>query len=798
LRQLILLRGSMAAGKSTWVKQNNLQQYVLGADDIRLLFQTPVMTESGKFAINAKNDGRVWQLLMNLLEERMKRGEFTIIDATHAKQEMISQYKELCQKYRYRCTIVDFSDVPLDTLLEQNKMRGEHKHVPEHVIMNAHERLQTEHVPKWVNVIKPDEFDNVMKFTETVFGDQYKRIHHIGDVHGCYDALMQYFLQTGHYFHDGYPVLDEREMYIFVGDLLDRGIQNAETLKFFLHIYNRKNVAILEGNHEVHLWRWANDEECKSKDFANHTQPELEAQFMNMEQIAEGSTDVEYALDTEALDEYKKEVRQLYRKLRQIVYYVAHGKEVVVTHGGLAKLPRNLMFMATEQFIKGVGDYEIDIDNAWDNNLPVFMKEYDLVFYDKDYNFDKVPTELETADIYQIHGHRNLFRLPVQAGEYSFNLEGQVEFGNNLRVVTLTADGFKTYEIKNDVFLIRQFRGHIKVDEKDLNIDKFIEYMVNHKEINEKHLGGNIYSYNFTRAAFQDKIWDDINIKARGLFINKNTKEIVSRSYNKFFNVNERSFTKMNALADNLKFPVQVYDKPNGYLGTVGYDSESDKLIFTSKSDINTEHAEWLRDLFYQTFDELSVTFVKEYLQENNLNLVFEVIKVEADPHIIEYANDKLVLLDIVKRQVVYEKLPYEEVVRVADIFEIECKKLAHTFENWTDMYKWYRDVSQDMSLRTEGFVIEDDVGFMTKIKLPYYNFWKQFRGVKDKFAKRHEHTIKGGSMFTALHNTVFKWMKGQDPNWLKASGIITVRKQFESDQKTNAMTDLMVKSGVQ
>ncbi|MCY9545265.1 AAA family ATPase, partial [Paenibacillus alvei] len=97
----------MGAGKSTWVKENNLQQYVLSADEIRLLFQTPVMTETGKTAISAKNDGRVWKLLMELLEERMKRGEFTIIDATHSKQEMISQYKNLAQRYRYRVHVLD-------------------------------------------------------------------------------------------------------------------------------------------------------------------------------------------------------------------------------------------------------------------------------------------------------------------------------------------------------------------------------------------------------------------------------------------------------------------------------------------------------------------------------------------------------------------------------------------------------------------------------------------------------------------------------------------------------------------
>lgn len=762
MRQLILTRGAMGAGKSTFIKREGLEPFTLSADEIRLLFQTPVMTETGKFAINAKNDGRVWKLLFELLEERMKRGEFTVVDATHAKQEMIAQYRQLAQKYRYRVTIVDFSDVPLDVLMKQNRMRSEHKHVPEHVIMNAHERLRTEHVPSWVSVIKPEEFTSKIRFKKAVYEDQYKRIHHIGDVHGCFDALMDYFEKTGHSFSElGYPILKEDELYIFVGDMLDRGIQNFKTLLFFLYIYNKKNVAILEGNHEIHLWNWANNEEILSKEFVNHTQQQLED-----------------GLEEEEIEALKKDVRQLYRRLRQIVYYVAHGKEVVVTHGGLSKMPNNFMFMATEQFIKGVGDYEVDIDNAWDSNLPEFND------YVKTASGGIIPLGIVRAEIYQIHGHRNLFRLPVQAGKFSFNLEGQVEFGGHLRAVTLTKDGFQTHEIKNDVYKIRRGETPAKVDEKDLNIDQFIDYLANHKYIHEKDLGDGIFSYNFTRAAFLDKIWDDINIKARGLFINKNTREIVARSYNKFFNVNERSFTKMNALADNLKFPVQVYDKPNGYLGVLGYNSEKDELVFASKSDTKGEHAQWFKKLFYKTFDESKIEMIKHDLKIQKLTAVFEVILVENDPHIIEYPEDKLVLLDLVDRQLNYSKRTYKEVVGFAKYYGVEYKQLVREFDNWTEFYYWYRDVTADMSIQAEGFVIEDSAGFMTKIKLPYYNFWKQFRSIKDKFARRHEHTVKGGSLYTALHNTVFKWMKEQDAQWLKDTDIISVRKKFESDQK--------------
>ncbi|XYR59789.1 RNA ligase [Bacillus amyloliquefaciens] len=149
----------------------------------------------------------------------------------------------------------------------------------------------------------------------------------------------------------------------------------------------------------------------------------------------------------------------------------------------------------------------------------------------------------------------------------------------------------------------------------------------------------------------------------------------------------------MHHLVDTMKFPVTVFDKANGYLGTVGYDSLSDQLVFTSKSftsQLSNDHAKWVEELFFKSFNENQVSFIKTYLKLNNVSFVFEVILPEKDPHIIEYDKDKLVLLDIVKRQVAYTKLPYWELKAVAEHLNIECKKQVAEFSNWTDFYRWY------------------------------------------------------------------------------------------------------------
>lgn len=121
----------------------------------------------------------------------MERGDFTVIDATHVTSKSISQYKSLATSYRYRVYVVDFTQVPLETALLQNRGREPHKVVKESVLYQMNERLKTEKVPSWVTVLTPEEYPVIMTYQPRSF-DQYEAIHVFGDIHGCYTALNTY------------------------------------------------------------------------------------------------------------------------------------------------------------------------------------------------------------------------------------------------------------------------------------------------------------------------------------------------------------------------------------------------------------------------------------------------------------------------------------------------------------------------------------------------------------------------------------------------------------------------------
>lgn len=719
MRSLVILRGSPASGKSTWVKKMGLENYTLCADSIRLLVESPIIVPDKKHrVISQKNDNYVWQLLFELLEKRMSKGEFVVVDATHSRSSDFSRYNKLCERYRYRRYFVDFSDVSIEECKRRNPLREDYKRVPEAVIDKMYSRLKTqEKTSGWLEVNKNNFWNEIgLKLFNM---NCYERINVFGDIHGCFNPLKEYFNQ--------FPY-KENEMYIFCGDYLDRGLQNKETLLFLMDLSSKKNVLFLEGNHEKWLNYYSLDEleNIKSKTFINKTMLEI-------------------------IDIDKKDIRAFYRKIGQLAYFEYGGVKYLVTHGGISYLPEELQLIATEQLINGVGDYNIQIDEVFNENE-------------------------KNNNIIQVHGHRNTFE--IDGTEHSYNLEGKIEFGGELKVLQLSKNNKPAMvKIKNDYFGKPEEVNEFKECRAKINIP-MVEQLRLSKDIKEVDLGDGISSFNFTRNAFYKKNWNEYTCKARGLFIDTTKDKVVARGYEKFFNINERKETELEHLLVKFKDKITCYKKENGFLGILSL--VNGNLFLASKSTNKGEFAEY----FQKIFDNSGIDKVKliTYLKNHDVSLAFEVIDVENDPHIIKYDKSKIVLLDIIYNKYEFEKEPYEKVVALAKVLGCECKTIYKEFDNVRDFHKWYLENTDEEDLSKddiEGVVIESS-GIMTKLKFPYYNFWKFMRRVKEQVA--HKGTPKLSSLFNATSNYFYAWLKQQDEETL-SKDIITLREKFLKDK---------------
>lgn len=719
MRKLIILRGAMGSGKSTFIKEKNLEQFTLSADRIRFLFNAPELTISYTETIPQFNNRKVWELLYHLLEERMKKGEFTVIDAVHAKKEDVMPYKKLAEKYRYRIYVVDFTKVPIEESYKRNQNREPYKIVPESAINRVYKTFSKEKLPNSFQIVAPEEFDSILNTHPKDF-NLFENIHIFGDIHGCFTALKEYF--------DNNPIR-EKDAYIFIGDYFDRGIENAKTFLFLSELMQKENTFFLVGNHEDKLYKYACDDLSILDYDMKNTIQEFEKNHIT-----------------------KAEIRGFIKHLSQIIYLSFRGKTYIISHGGIPYFPKKTLdYYSTNSFIYGTDDYKTNIDEIYHTYM-----------------------EKETKKIYQIHGHRNYHKIRIDAYPYSYNLEADIEHGGNLQVLNLNQDGTNHYtSIKNKVYN--------KNLEEETNVYNLIQTLRKNKYIYEKDLGNSISSFNFTKEAFYHQIWNEVTIHARGLFMDTNHNKIIARSYDKFFKLEERKETTMEELKKHIAFPVHVYVKYNGFLGILS--QREGELFFATKSTNTGDYVEYFKTIFYKTFTKIQIEAIRNKLIEENTTMVFEVIDPIHDPHIIKYNKENLILLDIIYNQTNFKKMSYSDLEIFAERNEIEIKKLycvINTIYEFSPLIERIKDRNYTVDDNfIEGFVFEDDKLFMLKVKSMYYEEWKYLRNRMENAILNNNFKSKGKfpieDSFMAYLEKKYKNQQIEGKNY----NIIQEREQF-------------------
>lgn len=752
MRVLLLFRGAPGCGKSTYIHENGLADYTLSADTIRMQCSSPVLSTSGDVSISQKNDKIVWDMLFQMLELRMQAGCLTVIDATNSKTSEMNRYKAMAKQYRYRIYVIDMTTLPIDECKRRNAQRPPIKRVPDSVIDKMYTRFQTQKIPAGIQVLTPDNALKTIRYFKTDL-NSYKAIHVIGDIHGCYTALQSLMAEIGGLQDDCY--------YIFCGDYIDRGLENAETVQFLLSIMDKSNVTLLEGNHERWLYDWSHDRETKSPEFETRTRLQLESAGLD-----------------------KKQVSRLYQRLAQCSYFSYHGKDYFVCHGGVSYIdktdPLGIISIPTFQLIHGVGKYP---------DLPAII------------------TAWEPTGIVQIAGHRNIQDLPVINGNGSYiTLEHRVEFGGSLRAVTLCGDEIIPHEITNTIY--RPLEDYNTAQNSDPSVQLLVSNLRRERDVRESKFG-DLSAFNFTSSAFRNDHWNAMTTAARGLFIDTANNKIAARGYEKFFRIDELarvydfSGSSIDFLKSRLKFPVQCYLKENGYLGILGYDESKDDLLFCTKGSTSGDYADHFKQLFQKHVCKTGsprLDEIKQYLKENNCTMLFEVIDQQFDPHIIEYADPHLVLLDVVYNEIAFKKLPYsaiegDDLIGISQRFDLNLKKYVNQFMDWQEFYDFYIKASapgyEYDGHFIEGFVFEDSAGFMTKLKTDYYSFWKYMRSVTAS-VRRYGAVKNTASLSDAQANLFYGFLRDKYASdeafrdWHNENGydIISLRKAFLSSQE--------------
>jgi predicted kinase len=815
MKTLYALLGAPGVGKTTFIKNSSqelfgddrLLRYVVGPDLIRSMVESPVEKPDGTRGISQSNEKYVWEIVNEILDKKVNKGEMIIVDATHSRNKAISNYKKYSDQ-GYRIILVDFSDyASLEEIYHRNKTREDYKFVPEHIIETMYERIQALDIPSWVDVIKPSAFiEHIANIKHS--WNNFDRIFVMGDIHGCLDELEVVLDHAGIDRH----VKDEKTAMVFVGDYFDRGPNPVGVFRLLQQLQKQYFILFLIGNHEEPLEYYKEYLHEFHEDVLdwigtfNTPVPVLKrswvitaiGKFLYKTSDSEPTPDIEpealkitkqyrttsykhmdafieklkaypkawesfkslvYSYNFKNLSHIKNtsrgtlkqfllsdikytEIANFYKRLAQMCYVEFHGQDIVVTHGGLTKVPSKLT--PTADMIRGVGDYgdALVADETFHKNHP---------------------------EVIGIHGHRNVTDIPIQSTTGTYNINGDVDLG--LRALDFQWDEktdkviTKTFEVEPFDSTLRFYREKQIARAKRLKAKKLsaseegsglIRLFQDHQHVDVKRLPGDIASINFTKKAFEKGVWDDITIKARGLFLaidtDDNPKDIViARGYEKFFNLGERFGVDRRQLRE-LVYPIKAYEKANGYLGILSVDNrdpENPQWFMASKTTNRGDFADNFKKMIKPSLNKT----LKEFMIARNTTLLFEVIEPVFDPHIENYNEPELILLDAVRNQLVFEREPYEYLIEYIQLMEpqpinVREKNLVKTCETYNELnilISQANDVSPLTENWIEGYVFEDsdsDLTTMFKVKTNWYSFWKYMRSTKDRLVRN---IIKNG-----------------------------------------------------
>jgi len=259
---LVLLIGASGSGKSTFAAKHFKPTEVLSSDWCRAAVSDDPNDQG------ATKDA--FELLHFIAAKRLRAMKLTVIDATNVQPESRKSLIELARAHDVLPVAIVF-DVPERVSQDRNKNRPERDFGP-HVVRQQAQQLrrsmrgmQREGLRYVWTLSSVEEVDATTVTRQRLWTD--RRIEQgpfdiIGDIHGCYDELVQLLERLG--YQIAVTENGERRIVVtppagrravFLGDLIDRGPNAPDVLRLVMGMVEHGTAMCVPGNHEAKLLR---------------------------------------------------------------------------------------------------------------------------------------------------------------------------------------------------------------------------------------------------------------------------------------------------------------------------------------------------------------------------------------------------------------------------------------------------------------------------------------------------------------------------------------------------------------
>lgn len=317
---VVALVGPSGSGKSTFARKHFRPTEVLSSDFCRGLVSDDENSQA------ATNDA--FEVLHFIASKRLAAGKLVVIDATNVQPEARKPIVALARQFHCIPAAIVF-DLPEKLCQERNRCRPDRDFGP-HVIRqqsrqlrNALRLLDREGFRHVHMLRSPEEIDAAEIVREPLWNNlkhEHGPFDIIGDVHGCFDELVDLLKQLGYSVEaqaNGdapakYLVVPpEGRKAIFLGDLVDRGPKIPDVLRVVMNMVEAGTALCVPGNHDIKLMR-----KLRGKDV----------------QITHGLADSLGQLDKETA-EFRTKAAEFIDDL--VSHYVLDDGKLVVAHAGM-------------------------------------------------------------------------------------------------------------------------------------------------------------------------------------------------------------------------------------------------------------------------------------------------------------------------------------------------------------------------------------------------------------------------------------------------------------------------------
>ncbi len=275
----------------------------------------------------ATNDA--FDVLYYIAGKRLKSGLLTVIDATNVQKESRKGLIDLARTY-HCLPVAIVLDLPEEICVERNKSRPD-RNFGAYIIRQQKQQLRKS--IKWLReegfrqiyiLNSEEEAEAVLEIKrEKLYNDKKDEagpFDIIGDVHGCFDELHELLLKLGYSINRvegteknfGFNIVPpENRKAIFLGDLVDRGLDSPNVLRLVMSMVNSGVALCVPGNHDLKLQKYLSGRSVQLKHGLEVTVKQLETET----------------------NQFKSTVEKFLSSL--ISHYVFDKGKLVVAHAGL-------------------------------------------------------------------------------------------------------------------------------------------------------------------------------------------------------------------------------------------------------------------------------------------------------------------------------------------------------------------------------------------------------------------------------------------------------------------------------